>query len=64
VRVTQIISMLCVLWAGIIIGRAAADGFSFDQGAYGNGQKAAVVLAVVVVLAAGRQLIKPRRAKR
>lgn len=63
-RVTQIISMLCVLWAGIIIGRAAVEGFSFDQGAYGNGQKAAVVLAVVVVLAAGRQLIKPSRAKR
>jgi hypothetical protein len=55
--------MLCVLWAGVIIGRATADGFSFDQGAYGNGQKAAVVLAVVVVLVAGRRLIKPRRAK-
>jgi len=55
--------MLLVLWAGIIIGKAAADGFSFDQGAYGNGQKAAVVFAVVVVLVAGRQLIRPRRAK-
>jgi hypothetical protein len=62
-RATQIISMLCVLWAGIIIGKAAASGFSFDQGAYGNGQKAAVVLAVVVILVVGRQLIKPRRAK-
>jgi hypothetical protein len=48
VRVTQIISMLCVLWAGVIIGRATADGFSFGQGAYENGQRAAVVLAVVV----------------
>ena len=63
VRATQITSMLCVLSAGVIIGRAAADGFAFDQGAYGNGQKAAVVLAVVVVLVAGRRLIKPRRAK-
>jgi hypothetical protein len=61
-RVTQIISMLAVFWAGFVLGRAASDGFHFDHGgAYGNGQMAAIVLAVIVILVAGRQLIKPRR---
>jgi hypothetical protein len=61
-RTTQIISMLAVLWAGFVLGKAAANGFEFDHGgAYGNGQMAAIVLAVIVILVAGRQLIKPRR---
>jgi hypothetical protein len=61
VRVIQIVSMLAVFWAGFVLGKAASDGFSFDQGAYSNGQKAAIVLAVIVILVAGRPLIKPRR---
>jgi hypothetical protein len=60
-RVTQIISMLAVLWGGFVLGKAAADGFEFESGSYGNGQKAAIVVAVIVILVVGRQLIKPRR---
>jgi hypothetical protein len=62
-RTTQIISMLAVFWAGFVLGKAAANGFEFETGSYGNGQKAAIVLAVIVILVAGRQLIKPRRVK-
>ena len=61
-RTTQIISMLAVLWAGFVLGKAAANGFEFDHGGtYGNGQMAAIVLAVMVIIVAGRQLIKHRR---
>ena len=60
-RTTQIVSMLAVLWGGFVLGKAAANGFEFETGSYGNGQKAAIVLAVIVILVAGRQLIKPRR---
>jgi hypothetical protein len=60
-RTTQIISMLAVLWAGFVLGKAAGNGFEFENGSYGSGQKAAIVLAVMVIIVAGRQLIKPRR---
>jgi hypothetical protein len=65
VWVTQIVSMLAVLWAGFVLGRATSNGFAFDEGFYGNGQRAAVVLAVVVIIVARRQLLKSRcRAER
>jgi hypothetical protein len=35
-RVTQIISMLAVLWGGFVLGKAAADGFEFESGSYGK----------------------------
>jgi hypothetical protein len=36
-------------------------GLAFESGSYGNGQKAAIVVAVIVILVVGRQLMKPRR---
>jgi hypothetical protein len=43
---------------GFVLGKAAANGFEFETGSYGKG---AIVLAVIVILVAGRQLIKTRR---
>ena len=51
-RTTQIISMLAALWAGFVLGKAAANGFEFENASYGNGQKAAIVLAVMVIIVA------------
>jgi hypothetical protein len=64
-RTTQIVSMLAVLWGGFVLGKAAANGFEFETGSYGNGSEAAIVLAVIVILVAGapaHQTPPPRQA--
>ena len=56
-----VIAAVLVVWGALVLVRAAANGFSFNGGTYGAGQMFAVVLAVVVVIAGGRQLLKARR---
>ena len=60
-RRSTIIAAVAVVWASLVLIRAAADGFSFNGGAYGAGQKTAIVLAVLVVIVGARELLKARR---
>ena len=60
-RRSTIVAAVAVLWAAFVVGRAAVSGFSFESGSYGSGQKFAVVLAVVVLIVGGRELLKARR---
>lgn len=55
------IAAIAVLWAAVVLVRAAVGGFSFNGGAYGAGQMVAVALAVLVVIVGGRELLKARR---
>ena len=60
-RRSTIVAAVAVLWAAFVVGRAVASGFSFESGSYGNGQKFAVVLALVVLIVGVRELLKARR---
>jgi hypothetical protein len=42
--------LIAVVWAALVLVRTAATGFEFNGGAYGNGQKLAVVLAILVLV--------------
>ena len=60
-RRSTFVAAVAVLWAAFVVGRAVASGFSFESGSHGNGQKFAVVLALVVLIVGGRELLKARR---
>jgi len=59
-RRRTIVAAVAVVWAAFVVVRSAAGGFSFNGGPYGQGQMAAVVLAAVVLIVAGRELLKAR----
>jgi hypothetical protein len=61
---SRIVATIAVFWAGLVLGRAFASGFAFDEGAYGNGQKFAVALAVLVLIVGARELLKSSRISR
>jgi hypothetical protein len=61
---SQIVATIAVFWSGLVLGRAFASGFAFEDGAYGNGQKLAVALAVLVLIVGGRELLKSRLSRR
>jgi hypothetical protein len=60
-RQSTAIAAVAVVWATLVLLRAVANGFDFNGGAYGNGQKAALVLAALVLVVGGRELLKARR---
>jgi hypothetical protein len=60
-RRSTIVAAVAVLWAAFVVGRAVASGFSFESGSYGNGQKFAVALAVVVLIVGVCELLNARR---
>jgi hypothetical protein len=60
-RRSTIVATVAVLWAAFVVIRAGASGFSFESGSYGNGQKFAVVLAIVVLIVGVRELLNARR---
>ena len=57
---SKVIATIAVFWAGLVLGRAVANGFSFEEGAYGNGQKLAVAVAILVLIVSARELLKTR----
>jgi hypothetical protein len=57
-RRSTVVAAVAVLWAALVVARAAASGFSFQSGAYGNGQKFALVLGLLVLIVGGRELLK------
>jgi hypothetical protein len=60
VTARTVITVVVMFWAGLVLGRAAANGFDFNDGSYGAGQKFAVVLAVVVAIVGAREMLKAR----
>jgi hypothetical protein len=53
--------LIAVVWAALVLVRTAATGSEFNGGAYGNGQKFAVVLAILVLVVGIRELLTSRR---
>jgi hypothetical protein len=60
VQRSRIVAIVAVVWAALVLVRTVATGFEFDGGAYGNGQKFAVVLAALVLVVGARELLKSR----
>jgi len=58
VVVSRILGAIAVLWGGAILVRTYLVGGPVGTGAYRNGQIAALVLAVLLVLVGGYYLIK------